>query len=112
LKSKAVLRAKELRKNLTDAEKRLWYLFRDRRFLGYKFRRQHPVGNYIVDFICIEEFLIIEIDGGQHLEKQNEDAKRTQFLKAQGYRVLRFWNDEVLVRTDSVLEVIAQVLRA
>lgn len=106
-----MLRAKELRKNLTDAEKKLWYSLRNRRFLGCKFRRQHPVGNYIVDFVCIEKFLIIEIDGGQHLERQSEDAKRTRFLKAQGYQVLRFWNDEVLIKTDSVLEVIAQVLR-
>jgi len=98
--------ARELRKNQTDAEQLLWGLLRDRRFLGKKFRRQHPVGRYILDFYCHEEKLALEIDGGQHNpEDQREyDDKRTALLNEQGIRVIRFWNNEVLQQTESVLE--------
>ena len=97
-------RARQLRKNMTDAERRLWYHLRARRFLGLKFRRQQPIGNYIVDFVCFEKKIIIEVDGGQHLEQQADyDAKRTSWLEGQGFRVFRFWNNDVLKDTDAVL---------
>jgi very-short-patch-repair endonuclease len=95
--------AKALRSNMTDAERRLWYLLRAHRFLGYKFKRQLRVGPYIVDFICLAERLIIEVDGGQHADSQS-DLHRDHWLKDQGFRVLRFWNNEVLNNTDGVLE--------
>lgn len=97
-------RAKQLRTQLTDAELKLWYHLRAHRLLGIKFKRQHPVGHYIVDFIALTHGLVIEIDGGQHQEQAEKDAGRTAFLNAQGLRVLRFWNDEVLTQTDAVLE--------
>jgi very-short-patch-repair endonuclease len=98
--------ARELRKNQTDAEQLIWNLLRGRRFLGKKFRRQHPVGRYILDFYCHEEKLAIELDGGQHNEpvQEKKDSKRTEFLEKQGIKVLRFWNNEVLQQTESVLE--------
>jgi len=95
--------AKVLRTNQTDAEKRLWYHFRNRRLAGYKFRRQYPIGPFIVDFICLDQKLIIEIDGGQHALQSSEDERRTEFLVSSGYRVIRFWNNEVLLETDAVL---------
>jgi len=99
-------RAKALRTSQTDAEQRIWYYLRGHRFQGLKFRRQKPVGNYIVDFICHEEKLIIEIDGGQHQENTEYDARRDAWLKKQGCTVLRFWNNEVLEQIEGVLETI------
>jgi very-short-patch-repair endonuclease len=98
--------ARILRKNQTNAEQFLWGLLRDRRFAGKKFRRQHPIGRYILDFYCHELKLAIELDGGQHNEEagQKHDENRTRFLNEQGIRVIRFWNNEVLQQTDSVLE--------
>ena len=101
--------AKALRSNMTDAERRLWYLLRAHRFRGYKFKRQLPVGPYIVDFICLAERLIIEVDGGQHVDSQS-DLHRDHWLKDQGFRVLRFWNNEVLNNSDGVLEVLIKHL--
>ena len=89
---------------MTDAEHRLWYHLRRRQLNNLKFRRQVPFSNYIVDFACFERNLIIEVDGGQHFENQRYDAKRTTYLQARGFSVLRFWNDEVLTETDSVLK--------
>ena len=97
--------AKALRSNMTDAERRLWYLLRAHRFSGYKFKRQIPIGRYIVDFVCLAERLVIEVDGGQHAGSES-DLRRDQWLEDQGFRVLRFWNNEVLNNTDGVLEVI------
>jgi very-short-patch-repair endonuclease len=94
--------AKVLRTNMTDAERRLWYHLRAHRFSGYKFKRQIPIGRYIVDFVCLAERLVIEVDGGQHADNQL-DLRRTQWLEDQGFRVLRFWNNEVLNNTDGVL---------
>jgi very-short-patch-repair endonuclease len=96
----------------TDAERRLWYFLRDRRLGGYKFRRQHPVGNYIADFACIEGRLIVELDGGQHAEifQQEKDEVKTAFFTERGFRVLRFWNHQVLNDTQAVLEEILRVL--
>ena len=104
------IKARELKKNPTEAEKKLWNHLRLRQLGGYKFRRQHPLGPYIVDFICLEKRLIIEVDGGQHCERVDYDKERTAWLKAQGFRVLRFWNNEVLNEIDVVKEVIAEVL--
>ncbi len=98
--------AKTLRTNQTDAEIVLWYYLRAHRFMGLKFKRQIPVGNYKVDFVCYEQKLVIEIDGGQHAEKIEYDINRTKFLAGEGYRVLRFWNNQVLSELESVLEAI------
>jgi len=95
--------ARHLRKNLTDAEQHLWRHLRLRQIGGHKFRRQHPLGNYIADFVCIECKLIVEVDGGQHAEQLGYDAARTAWLEAQGYRVLRFWNNEVLANIEGVV---------
>ena len=88
--------ARSLRSNQTDAEHMLWKHIRAGRFEGYKFKRQQPLGHYIVDFVCFEAMLVIELDGGQHAEQVNEDAERTLWLASQGFRVLRFWNNEVI----------------
>ena len=97
-------RARSLRSNMTDAEQFLWQHLRCKQVNGYKFRRQFPLGKYIVDFICLEEKLLIELDGGQHAEQQSYDAMRDDWLKEQGFRVLRFWNDDVFQKTEGVLE--------
>ena len=96
-------RARELRKNSTDAEKHLWQKLRNRQLEGYKFKRQVPIGHYIVDFLCVSANLIVELDGGQHTEQQAYDDKRTALLESKGFTVVRFWNDEVLQNIDSVL---------
>ncbi len=98
--------AKRLRSNMTDAERRLWYRPRANRFGGLKFKRQARIGPYIVDFICFEHKLIIELDGGQHAENARDRA-RDAWLTSEGYRVIRFWNNDVLKRTSAVLEQIA-----
>jgi very-short-patch-repair endonuclease len=100
----SVERARALRRSQTNAERALWARFRDRRVGGVKFRRQHPVGPYVVDFCCAEHKLIIEVDGGQHAESVTADRIRTAFLEKQGYRVLRFWDNDVLAHTDAVLD--------
>jgi len=91
---------------MTDAEKHLWQHLRARQVNGFKFRRQHPIGKYILDFACINAKLAIEIDGGQHNEMQNQDNLRTAWLETHGWKVLRFWNNDVLQNTAGVLEVI------
>ncbi len=100
---KLVVIAKNLRKRQTDAEKILWYQLRDRHFENLKFRRQYPIKNYIVDFICIDKMLIIEIDGGQHADNK-KDILRDNVLKLEGYTILRFWNNDVLKNMDGVLQ--------
>jgi very-short-patch-repair endonuclease len=101
---KALINAKTLRTHQTDAEQRIWYHLRAHRFLGYKFKRQKPLGLYIVDFVCVERRLIIEIDGGQHAEQAEYDQHRDAWLRSQGYTVLRFWNHEVMQQLENVLE--------
>ena len=98
--------ARSLRNNQTDAEQLLWGLLRGRRFAGRKFRHQHPIGRYILDFYCHESRLAVELDGGQHNdgETRSYDDRRSRFLREQGIRVVRFWNHDVLLQTDSVLE--------
>lgn len=99
--------AKHLRRNQTDVEKIIWVLLR-RKNLGFKFKRQQPIDHYIVDFVCFEKRLVIEIDGGQHtIEK---DRKRTEYLEKQNYRIVRFWNNEVTENKESVFQTIEQVL--
>src|SRR5262249_20351573 len=88
--------ARKLRRAQTDAERRMWMLLRDRRISGVKFRRQHPIGAYVVDFFCAEARLIIEIDGGHHASNQDADVARSRVLEAAGYRGLRFWNNQGL----------------
>jgi very-short-patch-repair endonuclease len=105
-------KARNLRTNLTDAERRLWYHLRDRRLADYKIRRQHPIGPFIVDFICQEAWLIVELDGGQHASQIEEDRNRTVYLEARGFRVVRFWNNQVLSEIQSVLTVILGLLEA
>lgn len=101
--------ARDLRKNSTDAEKRLWYFLRANR-LGFKFKRQVPIKRFIVDFVCHEKCLIIELDGGQHQTNQEYDEQRTVELSRCGYQVLRFWNNDVLRETNTVLKVIHKAL--
>jgi very-short-patch-repair endonuclease len=95
-------RAIELRKELTPAERKLWALIRNDQ-LRVSFRRQHAIGKYIPDFVCIKKKLIIELDGSQHLEQAEYDAERTKFLEAQGYKVIRFWNNEVMNDINGVI---------
>lgn len=99
-----VKRSRELRKNPTDAERKLWYFLRDKQLEDFRFRRQRPIGNYIVDFICLDAKLVIELDGGQHAEQHEYDAMRTAYLKQQGLRVLRYWNNDVMQNIEGVLE--------
>jgi len=103
-------RARTLRKNPTDAEIRLWSRLRQKQIEGFRFRRQRPVGPYIVDFICLNAGLVLEVDGGQHNEPSEYETHRTQFLEEEGFRVLRFWNNDVLANFDGVLEVIRGAL--
>jgi len=95
---------KKLRVHQTDAENTLWHHLRDRRFHAWKFRRQHIFENYIVDFVCLEQKLIIEVDGGQHAHQEAYDAQRTRYLESCGFTVMRFWNNDVLTNTEGVLE--------
>ncbi|HET8564402.1 MAG TPA: endonuclease domain-containing protein [Candidatus Binatia bacterium] len=102
--------ARRLRNNPTEAEGVLWQHLRLRQLGGYKFRRQQPLGCYIVDFVCLEKRLVIEVDGGQHDQRSNYDNQRTVWLEGQGFRVLRFWDNEVLRETGVVKEAIWEAL--
>lgn len=97
---------RKLRREMTDAERWLWRRLRLKQVEGYKFRRQHPVGGYVVDFVCLERKIIVEIDGGQHTEHLAYDSRRSGELRSRGFRIVRFWNHEVLNDIDAVLEVI------
>ncbi|GAA0251662.1 endonuclease domain-containing protein [Rhodanobacter caeni] len=103
-------RARQLRNGSTDAERRLWHFLRRRQLAGHKFRRQYPLAGYIVDFVCVPARLVIELDGGQHLDAIEYDERRSAALQREGYRVLRFWNDDVLLRTEDVVREIFRVL--
>ena len=91
-----------LRKSMTEAERTLWHILRNRQISNLKFRRQHPFGDYILDFVCLESKLVIEVDGGQHAEHAEYDEFRTQRLQTAGFRILRFWNNEVLQNIEAV----------
>ncbi|GAB2175898.1 endonuclease domain-containing protein [Dongia sp. agr-C8] len=103
-------RAKRLRAEMTDAEKKLWFRIRLRQLGGHHFRRQVSIGACVVDFACLKQKLIIEVDGGQHDWRKEEDDSRTRILETRGYCVIRFWNNEVLQNIDGVLHVIAREL--
>jgi very-short-patch-repair endonuclease len=102
--------ARKLRQQMSDAEGRLWYLLRRKQLEGFRFRRQQPIGSYIADFVCLKERLVIELDGGSHTETQGYDEVRTTWLETKGYRVLRFWNNEVLGNQEGVIEKILEAL--
>lgn len=104
-------RAKQLHRNMSPAEAKLWKHLRAHRMGDVHFRNQHAIGNYIVDFCAPRKKLIIELDGSQHLEQQEYDEERTRYLESRGYQVLRFWNNDVLNNVDDVLKVISSVLR-
>ncbi len=110
-KTGAVLRARQLRRDSTDAERRLWRELRSG-LPQYRWRRQMPVGAYFVDFACFAERLVVELDGGQHALATEYDAARTRFIEAQGFRVLRFWNNDAMSNTEGVLEAIGEALSA
>ena len=97
-------RARSLRRKGTDAEILLWQHLRNRRLLGYKFRRQVPIGKYIVDFLCEDPAIVIELDGGHHMEQASYDQIRNDWLQANGFRVFRFWNNDVMNNAEGVLE--------
>jgi len=103
-------RVRHLRKNMTDAENRVWYFLRDRRFCDYKFVRQKIIGSYIVDFVCRQKKVIIELDGGQHAEAVPYDEKRTKFLESKGYVVFRVWNNEVFENIEGATDVLLELL--
>jgi len=108
--TEATRRARGLRRQQTDAETQLWYQLRNRRLAGCKFRRQLSLGPYFADFACTEKRLIIELDGGQHLQQTARDEHRSAFLRERGFTVLRFWNDQILQQMDAVLEEILRHL--
>lgn len=100
--------ARRLRRDATDAERKLWQHLRAGRFDGVKFRRQHPIPPYIADFCCVAARLIVELDGSQHSDEV--DAARTRYLQSQGWRVLRFWDNDALIETDAVLDAIWNIV--
>ena len=110
MKRPNVAHARVLRAAQTDAERLMWRHLRNRQLLGWKFRRQHEIDAYIADFACVDANLIVELDGGQHVERARYDERRTEALQRRGFRVLRFWNDDVLTATDRVLEQIVAAL--
>jgi len=104
--------ARQLRKNPTDAERALWGKLRLWQLDGIKFRRQQPLGPYIVDFVCLEKRLVVEVDGGQHAEDANYDSDRDAWLREQGFVILRFWNNDVLKNIEGVMTVIVEKLQS
>jgi len=104
-------RARALRRDSTEAERKLWSLLRSRRLSAYKFRRQFPIGPYIADFACFARRLVIELDGGQHASAQSYDEARTRYLESQGWRVLRFWNNDALANPEGVLTMTLEALQ-
>jgi very-short-patch-repair endonuclease len=98
--------ARQLRRNQTDAEKKIWRHLRSKQLNSLNFRRQQPVGSYILDFVCFEIKLVVELDGSQHIEFMDKDVERDNWLRTQGFTVLRFWNNEVMGNLAGVLEVI------
>jgi adenine-specific DNA-methyltransferase len=107
-----ISRARNLRRTITDAERKLWRHLSNRQLEGAKFRRQHPVGPYITDFCCLELMLIIELDGSQHADRGEADERRTLYLGQLGFRVLRFWNPDVLRDVESIVETVRAAILA
>jgi very-short-patch-repair endonuclease len=108
-RERAGVRAKALRQSSTDAENLLWYRLRNRQLLDLKFRRQRPIGKYIADFTCLEIRLVVELDGGQHVNQEAYDRTREEEMKRLGFSTLRFWDNDVLKETDAVMEKIRQL---
>ncbi len=108
---KSYERARALRRKLTPAEQKLWSVLRGNKLNGINFRRQHAIGNYIVDFVSIKKKLVIELDGSQHFEQTEYDSERTRCLESQGYKVLRLWNNQVEKEMDGVIQVIENACR-
>jgi len=106
MRSKLTKIARNLRKRSTEAEKLLWSHLRGRQLEGLKFRRQQPIGEYVVDLVCLENDVIVEVDGSQHAAEKEKDDRRDTWLEEEGFNVLRFWDNEVLTNMDGVLEVI------
>jgi very-short-patch-repair endonuclease len=102
--------ARQLRRRQTDAERKVWQILRAGRLHGWKFRRQQPIGRYIVDFVCLEKRLVIELDGGQHQDRADEDRERDGWLAGNGFKVLRFWNNDVMQNLEGVAERISREL--
>src|SRR5262245_61602220 len=102
--------ARDLRNNATEAERRLWQHLRRRQLNGFKFRRQRPIGRYVCDFVCLEAGIVVELDGSQHLAQAPYDAQREAYLKSNGFRVLRFWNDAVFSEPEAVVQTILAAL--
>ena len=109
-RSLKITRARELRRNSTDAETTLWQELRSRQLCGYRFKRQHPIGGFIVDFVCLDSRLVVELDGGQHAVSVVYDAARTAYLISRGFSVIRFWNNQVLAEMDGLKEAILLAL--
>ncbi|MGO9453274.1 MAG: endonuclease domain-containing protein [Candidatus Binataceae bacterium] len=107
-----IARARGLRKTESKVERKLWWIVRDRRLAGYKFRRQFPIGEYSADFCCFEKRLIVEVDGVQHENTAEEDLKREEFLRAAGFRIIRFWAKDIFRNQKRVLDQIYNFLRA
>ena len=103
-----IAKARALRKNATDAEMMLWQSLRNNQLAGCKFRRQHEIGKYAADFVCIEKKLIIEVDGGQHSQEKYKDGVRDGWLREQGFKVLRIWDNEVLTNIVGVLDLVRE----
>jgi very-short-patch-repair endonuclease len=110
-KHKTLARAIRLRAEMTEAEKKLWRYLRGRQLDSRQFRKQVEIDDYVVDFCCLKARLVIEVDGGQHNARAAQDEARTRYLNAQGYRVIRFWNNEVLQNIDGVLQEIVRALQ-
>ena len=111
MKERLIKFAKAMRHQPTNAETLIWTALRGARLQGFKFKRQQPIGAYIVDFVCFECALVVEIDGGQHGDAVSADQLRSKWLQSQGFRVLRYWNNDVIERKDDVLESIIRALR-
>ena len=107
--STTVVRARSLRSRMTDAERKLWYMLRDRRFVAAKFRRQVPLGRYVADFLSFEKRIVVEVDGGQHSGSAS-DIARDDWFRSQGFTVVRFWNDDVLTNLKGVFTLLADVI--
>jgi very-short-patch-repair endonuclease len=108
--NRPTIRARQLRNNATEAERKLWRAISGRKLAGVRFNRQFPIGQFICDFVSREKRLVIEIDGGQHAQSVDYDERRTRFLAAQGYHVIRFWNNDVITNIGGVLKMIEQAL--
>ena len=104
--------AKQLHRNMTPAEVKLWARLRAHRLEGVHFRNQHAIGNYVVDFCVLRQKLIIELDGSQHLEQEDYDRERTEYLESKGYKVVRFWNNDVMNDMDGVIRAIIQAMQS